>query len=439
MPPQLSLQPTDAMEHSIVERQQNAVTVPVMHYPRRGRRLRHAVPVSATAVLATTGLGFCTRSISLSGCFALAPGRRQGSSSSSGSQADTAGLATTQVPAATFSSTATAGGQLVAILVGGVVAGKLAGRQHGRAAVLAERSLARVACRAADKEESEVAEADTPNDQAEVTDAAEDTEESVKQEEPEIAQAEEKTKKKKAEKWTCSACGAKNFPQVSDCHKCGNHRPSKAEEALLAEKEAANGDIKKIMDDFLRAQADLQNYRRKHTESMSRAEELGKQDTLKDLVPFSEDIAAALVKPENMTDREAALFESYSLLFRKIDDAYTKFGVEPTDTKVGDKLDPLLHLKVEEREAPGDESPGTILEVVKQGCKCEGKILIPSEVAIVAFPEVEEAQAETGDEDAGDDEEMAQDDAADTDAEAQDEEGTPATEESKEDEAKTDK
>jgi len=396
----------------------------VLHHARRGRRLRHAVPVGATAVLATTSLGLCTRSISLSGCFALAPGRRQGSSSSSGSQADTAGLATTQVPAATLSSTATAGGQVVAILIGGVVAGKLAGRQHGRAAALAERSLARVACRAADEAKSEVAEADAPNDEdapkdeAEVTDAAE---------EPEQAQAEDKSKKKKNEKWTCSSCGAKNFQQVSDCHKCGQHRPSKAEEALLAEKEAANGEIKKVMDDFLRAQADLQNYRRKHTESMSRAEELGKQDTLKDLVPFSEDIAAALVPPENMTERETALFESYSLLFRKIDDAYAKFGVEPTDTKVGDKLDPLLHLKVEEREAPGDESPGTILEVVKQGCKCEGKILIPSEVAIVAFPEVEEAEAEAGDEDAGDDEEMAQDD---TNAE---------DEESKEDEAKTDK
>jgi len=308
------------------------------------------------------------------------------------------------------------------------VAKKFAGRQNGRAAALAERSLARVVCRAEAKSEVEAL-----NDEAEGTDAAEEategTEKSTEQEKPKQVKAEKSAKKKKPVKWTCSGCGATNFPQVSDCHKCGSHRPSKTEEAKLAEKAAANEEIRKVMDDFLRLQADLQNYRRKHTESMSRAEELGKQDALKDLVPFSEDIAAALVKPESMTERETALYDSYTLLFRKVEDAYAKFGVEPTGTKVGDKLDPLLHLKVEEREAPGDEPPGTILEVVKQGCKCDAKILIPSEVAIVAFPAAANgAQEETDDEDAGDDGEMAPDEAADTNPE-----------ESKEEEAKTDK
>jgi len=419
------------MEYAILEQQQGAASVALMQHSRRGCRLRHVVPIGATAALATSGVGFCARSASLSGGFMLAPGRRHGSSSSSGSQADTVGLATAMAPEATFGSTATAGGQLVAILIGGFVAGKLAGRHHGRAAALAERSLTRVVCRAAEEAKSEVAEA--PPDEEEGTDAAEeatkDTEESAEQDEPEKAKAEH-GKKKKAEKWICSGCGAKNFPQVFDCHKCGNHRPSKAEEALLAEKAAANDEIRKVMDDFLRAQADLQNYRRQHTESMSRAEELGKQDALKDLVPFSEDIAAALVAPENMTERETALFESYTLLFRKVDDAYTKFGVERTDTKVGDQLDPVMHLKVDEREAPGDESPGTILEVVKQGFKCDGKTIIPSEVAIVAFPaEEESAPEETADGEAGDGEEMAPEDTA---------EEAPATEEKKEDEPKTD-
>jgi len=225
-------------------------------------------------------------------------------------------------------------------------------------------------------------------------------------------------KAKKAEKWTCSECGAGNFAKAPECSKCGAGKPSNAESKLVKEREAAKEKVQDVMDKFLRLQADLQNYRRTHEGAMSNAEGLGKTDALRKLVPFLTEIEEALVAPEGMTDREKALFDSYSLLFNKFNDVFGKFAVEKQEVEVGTKFAPKDHLKVEEREPESDEqAPGTILEVVQQGWTCEGRTLIPSEVAIVAFPEEEKKEApppvekdEDEDEDDDDDDDVASDD-----------------------------
>jgi len=198
----------------------------------------------------------------------------------------------------------------------------------------------------------------------------------------------------KPQKWVCSSCGAKNFPQVDECHKCGSRQPSKAEMSLMEERDAAKGEVKKALDGFLLLQADLANYRRQHGESMSRAQDLGRQDALRKLVPLAEDIGKGVVPPEDLPQGDKALFDSYSLLFKKVTDTYSKFGVEVLETETGEKFDQLSHRKVEEREPEGEEEPDTILEVLKTGWKVDGKVLIPSEVAVVATPEPEVEEEE---------------------------------------------
>lgn len=211
----------------------------------------------------------------------------------------------------------------------------------------------------------------------------------------------------KAKKWTCVSCGASNFATASECHKCGAPKPSKTEMALVDAKAAAKEDVKKAMDEFLRLQADLQNYRRQHESEMSKAQDLGMQDALRKLVPFSLDVEEALVKPEGLTEKESNLFQSYSILFRKVQGVWDKFGVKPLTVQVGDKFDPIRHRKAESREPEGDQVAGTILEVLEQGWTCDGKVLIPSEVVIVAFPAPKEEASKPAEEGATAGEEAA--------------------------------
>jgi len=234
---------------------------------------------------------------------------------------------------------------------------------------------------------------------------------------------ETKEEEKKLSKWACGDCGSSNFANSTECHKCGALKPSGKEFALLEEKAKAKEEVTKAMDSLMRLQAELQNYRRQHTESMSRAQELGKKDALRKLVPFTKELTEALTPPENMTEKEQALFNSYSLLFSRVFDIWNKFGVESQKVEVGDRFDPSIHRKAGEREAEGDEAPGAILEVVESGWLCEGQILVPSEVTIVAFPKEEVKETQLAEEE--DDEEMSdeaqEDDDELGDAESKDE------------------
>merc|ERR1719348_1953463 len=108
------------------------------------------------------------------------------------------------------------------------------------------------------------------------------------------------------------------------------------------------------MDEFIRLQADLQNYRRQHGDSLKRTETLG--------------------------EKEAKIFESYSLLFKKVLAVWDKFGVEAMEVAEGDTFDTKRHRKAESREAEGEQTPGTILEVLERGWTVEGQVLIPAEV-----------------------------------------------------------
>merc|ERR1719356_984737 len=106
-----------------------------------------------------------------------------------------------------------------------------------------------------------------------------------------------------------------------------------------------------------------------------------------------------------MTEKEQSLFDSYSMLFRKVNDVWDKFNVEEQEVEVGDKFDHINHRKVSEREPTGEEVPGTIVEVLKTGWLCEGKVLVPTEVSIVAFPKDKDEAEEAGDEEEGEEEE----------------------------------
>jgi len=267
-----------------------------------------------------------------------------------------------------------------------------------------------VVCAAEGETTKETPEAAEPADEEKAEDAADepeakgwegeeeqDAEETDEKEEKEEGEGEEdggeESAEKKPSKWTCLDCGSPNFASSTECDKCGASRPSPEEAALMQARNDAKDEIAKVMDSFLRDQADLQNYRREHTESMSRAEDLGKRDALKKLLPINEDIEAAIAEPEGMDEKAKAIFDSYSLLFRKVGDVWTKGGVETFSAEAGEKFDPVRHVMVEEREASEDEKPGTVAEIVKSGWKCDGKVVLPSQVVVLSASVAEEEEA----------------------------------------------
>lgn len=233
---------------------------------------------------------------------------------------------------------------------------------------------------------AEASDAQSEDVDEEVANAEEDDEGEKDEEDEEDDDDEEN----KPSKWKCLDCGHVNFAQATECDKCGALKPSPEEAKLVEERDEAKDEVAKVMDGFLRMQADLQNYRRQHDEAMVRARDLGKLDALRKLLPFNEDIEAAIAETEGMDDKDKAIFDSYSLLFRKVGDVWAKNGIQSSTATVGEKFDTIEHIVVEEREATDGQEAGTILEVVKSGYKCDGKVVLPVEVVVVASEKQEE-------------------------------------------------
>eukprot|EP00435_Cladocopium_sp_Y103_P011964 s2497_g3.t1 len=198
------------------------------------------------------------------------------------------------------------------------------------------------------------AKAESPDSKAEDTTGDEEEEmadaEDEGDEEDEDDDEDEEGEANKPSKWKCLECGHVNFAAATECDKCGALKPSPEEAKVVEERDQAKAEVAKVMDGFLRMQADLQNYRRQHDEAMGRAKDLGKLDgvdALRKLLPFNEDIEAAIAEPDGMDAKDKAR----------------------TTATVGEKFDSIEH--VEEREASDGQETGTILEVVNLACDCK--------------------------------------------------------------------
>src|SRR5262245_28254315 len=91
-------------------------------------------------------------------------------------------------------------------------------------------------------------------------------------------------------------------------------------------------------DNFLRARADIDNYRRRARQEMEDVRRFGVEQIVTNLLPVLDDLERALEAAES-SENAAALREGVSLIYTKLRDVLTKAGVEPI-AAVGERFDP---------------------------------------------------------------------------------------------------
>lgn len=162
-------------------------------------------------------------------------------------------------------------------------------------------------------------------------------------------------------------------------------------EAQVVELEAAK---KTNYDRFLRASADLENYRKRSRRDVkdARLDERGK--ILRDMLPVIDNLERAVAHAVQ-TNAEAtkSIVEGVNLVLRQFTQALERHNVTPLDS-VGKTFDPALHEAVS--QAPSAEHPpGTIISALQTGYMTEGRLLRPALVVVsVAMP----AEAKPADE-----------------------------------------
>ncbi len=150
--------------------------------------------------------------------------------------------------------------------------------------------------------------------------------------------------------------------------------------ALLA---AAEATAKENWDLFLRARADLENYRRRTERDIELMVRRGKRDLVMRVLEVADALErAAAYEQQNSADPAGAAGGSagVSLILRQLLKILAGEGVQPIES-AGQPFDPAFHEAVDVRADAGVTVP-TVAEELQKGYLYEGEVIRPARVRV---------------------------------------------------------
>ena len=200
---------------------------------------------------------------------------------------------------------------------------------------------------------------------------------------------------------TESETGHMNIPVTDDSNNKGteqlDHLPQTAEpqQALAPQTEAdaeqtdgqpdplevARKEAAENRDRWMRAVADLENYKKRVAQEKSTLLKYRYEEVLRDLLPVKDNLERALNHCQD-TDPAKAVLEGVSMIAKMLGDVLQKHGLTEIES-VGMPFDPHLHEAIA-RAPSNDLEPNAVLQEVERGYLYHDRLLRPSKVVVAA-------------------------------------------------------
>jgi molecular chaperone GrpE len=148
--------------------------------------------------------------------------------------------------------------------------------------------------------------------------------------------------------------------------------------------EPARVDEADYKDRWLRAEAELQNYRRRVQREQEQMRRNAEDVVLRDVVTVLDDLERALsaLTPE---DAKAPWVQGITLVAQRMRDTLARHGVEGIDP-LGQVFDPMTQEAILEVDAPEGATPGTVVQVIHKGYRRQDRTLRPARVIVAREP-----------------------------------------------------
>ena len=153
--------------------------------------------------------------------------------------------------------------------------------------------------------------------------------------------------------------------------------PSMEPEDALAEARRA---AQENLDRALRAQAELENVRRRAERDLAHAHKFALERFVSELLPIRDSLELGLAASAGEGTGATGIAEGVELTLRMLEQAMDKFGVEAVDP-AGDPFNPELHQAMTMQESDTAES-GTVLTVVQKGYLLNERLVRPAMVIV---------------------------------------------------------
>ena len=139
-------------------------------------------------------------------------------------------------------------------------------------------------------------------------------------------------------------------------------------------------DLATAQDRALRAQADLDNYRKRMRREMDEERRYAYLPLLRDLLPVLDNIALATKAAENSPEA-AGLLTGVKMVAEQLEGVLQRHHCRRIDAQLGSPFDPSLHEAIGTRPS-GDHPPHTVLEVTRAGYQMHDRVVRPAQVVV---------------------------------------------------------
>ena len=146
--------------------------------------------------------------------------------------------------------------------------------------------------------------------------------------------------------------------------------------------ETARREAEENWQKFMRAAAELDNFRKRASREVEAARKYGAERLAAAILPVRDSLEAGIGAAANA--EPGALIEGQRATLRLLDDALTAAGIREIDPH-GEPFDPNKHEALSMLPAPGVE-PNTVIEVIQKGYELNDRLLRAAKV-IVSRPD----------------------------------------------------
>jgi molecular chaperone GrpE len=151
-------------------------------------------------------------------------------------------------------------------------------------------------------------------------------------------------------------------------------------EQLTALLEDARAKADEHWDKYLRAQAEIDNLRRRNAAELERAHKFALDGFVRELLQVRDSLELGHAAAVDPTADLEKLREGTELTLRLLNDVMAKFGVEEVSPE-GEPFNPELHQAMT-LQPRGDVPPNTVVSVVQKGYVLNGRLVRPALVVV---------------------------------------------------------
>lgn len=147
-------------------------------------------------------------------------------------------------------------------------------------------------------------------------------------------------------------------------------------DSSFVEADSKDDELEKMKDQFIRLQADFQNYKRRAEKDRINYMNMGLEKLAQDILPVVDNFERAIDSAEN----HDSFYDGIVLIERSLVEVLNKFEIKEIDC-LNKPFDPNFEHAVLLSEEEGVES-GLVTEVLQKGYTIDGKVLRPAMVKV---------------------------------------------------------